>query len=86
MKRTQIYLTEEQAKLVADRAADAGLPKAEVIRRLLDEGLGLDSGGGERRLAITSTAGIIPEASDWPQWLAAVRSGGADERLHSLER
>lgn len=85
MHRTQIYITEEQERRIAARAADAGVSKAQVIRRMLDEGLGVDDGLEERRRAIRATAGALPDADDWESWLARVRGGGADERLRRLE-
>jgi SpoVK/Ycf46/Vps4 family AAA+-type ATPase len=84
MRRTQIYLTEEQDSRIAARAVDAGVPKAEVIRGILDQALGLDDGLEERRRAITTTAGVLRGSDDWPQWLARVRRGSADERLRDL--
>jgi len=86
MRRTQIYITEEQERLIAGQAADAGVPKAEVIRRMLDAALGLDTGAAERRNAILATAGMLQGAQDWPEWLAEVRGGGADERVERLRR
>lgn len=86
MRRTQIYITEEQERLIAARAHDAGVPKAEVIRRILDEALGLDDGVEARRRAILGTAGLLRDADDWPAWLAQVRGAGADERLRRLEQ
>ncbi len=85
MRRTQIYITDEQERRLAARAADAGLPKAEVIRRLLDQGLELDDGREARLRAINATAGILPGAADWPAWLARVRGDGAAARLGRLE-
>lgn len=85
MRRTQIYLTDEQDRLVAARAEDAGVAKAEVIRSLLDAGLGLSDGAQEQRRAISETFGILPDAPDWPDWLSEVRGTGADERLSRLE-
>ena len=85
MRRTQIYLTDEQDRLVAARAQDAGVAKAEIIRTLLDAGLGLSDGVEERRRAISETFGILPDAPDWPGWLSEVRGTGADERLSRLE-
>lgn len=86
MRRTQIYITEEQDRLIAARASDAGIPKAEVVRRALDEALGLDDGRDARRRAILATAGVLADAPDWPEWLAEVRGSGADERLRRLGR
>lgn len=85
MRRTQIYITDEQDRLIEARARDAGIPKAEVVRRALDEALGLDDGRDARRRAILATAGLLSDdARDWPEWLAEVRSSGADERLRRL--
>jgi Ribbon-helix-helix protein, copG family len=84
MRRTQVYITEEQDERIAARAVDAGVSKAEVIRRALNRGLGVDDGTGERRRAIEATAGIAGDEEEWPQWLARVRGGSAAERLERL--
>lgn len=84
MHRTQIYLTEEQRNRIAQRAGDAGVSQAEVVRRILDEALGLDDGLDERLAAVDATAGILRGTPDWPEWLSAVRGGNADERLTEL--
>jgi len=84
MQRTQIYLTDEQRRRIASLAADASISQAAVIRRILDEALGVDDGARARVAAVDATAGILADAPDWPEWLAAVRGSGADERLSSL--
>lgn len=86
MHRTQIYITAEQDERIAERARDAGVPKAVIIRRMLDQGLGLDDGGEARRTAILASAGAAAEEDDWPTWLDRVRAGSAAERLADLER
>lgn len=86
IRRTQIYITEEQERLISSRAADAGVAKAAVIRRILDEGLGLDSGAALRKNAVLATAGILDDPDDWQEWLRRVRGQGADERLDRLDR
>lgn len=86
MKRTQIYISEEQEREIAARAHDAGVSKAEVIRRLLDDGLGINDGTEARERAIDETFGILPDAPDWQEWLASVRGSSADERLRRLDR
>jgi hypothetical protein len=83
MRRTQIYLTDEQDRLLSERARDQGLSKAEVIRRLLDERLGAGS-NQERAEAIRRTAGVLADYPDWPEWLASVRGAPADERMRNL--
>jgi DNA-binding MarR family transcriptional regulator len=39
MKRTTIWLTEQQLKRLADRSKKTGIKVAELIRRLIDDGL-----------------------------------------------
>ncbi len=84
MRRTQIYLTEEQHARIGARARDLGVSKAEVIRRVLDEALGIDDGVGARLAAVDASAGLLPDAPDWPVWLEAVRGRSAVERLEEL--
>ena len=86
MNRTQIYISDEQERRVAARAADAGVSKAEIIRRLLDRGLGIDDGAEARVRAVDDSFGVVPDAPDWPEWLADVRGADADERLRRLQR
>jgi hypothetical protein len=84
MKRTQIYITEEQDRLIARRAADIGVSKADVIRRILDNALEISSGEAEARAVIEATAGILADYPDWPEWLRDVRGRPAHERLQGL--
>jgi hypothetical protein len=82
MKRTQIYITEEQDRRLAERAADRRISKAEAIRRILDEALDAGDAEGEARSVIEATAGIC-DYPDWPEWLRTVRGRTADERLRA---
>lgn len=84
MRRTQVYITEEQEELISARAADGGVSKAEVIRRALDRGLGVADGAEQRRRAIEATAGILADEEDWTRWLSRVRGGSAAARLERL--
>jgi hypothetical protein len=86
MKRTQIYISEEQERRIAASAQDAGVSKAEIIRRLLDRGLGIEDGADTRLRAIDESFGVVPDAPAWPEWLAAVRGASADERLRDFGR
>lgn len=79
-----MYLTEAQRNRLAARARAEGVSEAEVIRRVLDEALGLDGDGDERLAAVNDTAGILADAPDWPEWLSRVRGRGADQRLRDL--
>ena len=84
MRRTQIYLTDQQRDEITRLARDAGTSGAEVIRRILDESLGLDDHVTERIAAVDATAGVLTDAPDWPDWLSSVRGTNADERLREL--
>lgn len=84
MRRTQMYLTDAQRSRLAARARAEGVSEAEVIRRILDAGLGIDTADDERLAAVDETAGLLAGAPDWPEWLRDVRGEGADERLREL--
>ena len=84
MERTQIYLSTEQRRQIGRRAKDEGISQAEVIRRILDQALGFDNGAADRVAAIDATAGVLPDAPDWPEWLDDVRGNSAADRLSSL--
>jgi predicted DNA-binding protein len=84
MRRTQLYLTDEQRERIAQRAEDAGVSQAEIVRRLIDEALGLGSDMGDRLDAVDATSGILADHPDWKEWLADVRGGDARERLEEL--
>lgn len=81
MKRTQIYITEEQAVRIRDIARDRGVSQAHVIRKMLDDALETGDPEAEARAAIIATAGVLAGAPDWPEWQARTRGRSADERL-----
>ena len=84
MHRTQIYLTDEQRLRIKRLAVDTASTQAAVIRRILDEALGVDDGERTRLAAVDATAGLLRDAPDWPEWLADVRGRDADARLGVL--
>ena len=84
MRRTQMYLTEAQRSRLAERARSEGVSEAEVIRRVLDEALGLRGALEARLAAVYETAGLLADAPDWPEWLRTARGRGADNRLREL--
>ncbi len=81
MRRTQIYITDEQAERIKAIAQERNVTQAQVIRRILDAALETGDSEAEARAAILATAGILPDAPDWPEWQAQVRGRSADERL-----
>ena len=84
MQRMQIYLTDEQRRMIATLAGDEGRSQADVIRRMLDRALGLVDESHERRRAITDSFGCLADERDPQEWLADVRGPSADERLRNL--
>ncbi|MEE9178917.1 MAG: CopG family transcriptional regulator [Acidimicrobiia bacterium] len=64
MGRTNIYLTEEQQKRLANRAIELGVSKSELIRRLLDEGLGISRRQARVEEALDASRGIWSDRTD----------------------
>jgi hypothetical protein len=81
MKRTQIYITDEQATEIRRIARSRRVSGAQVIRQILDAALETGDAEAEARAGIIATAGILPNAPDWPEWQASVRGRSAATRL-----
>ena len=64
MERTNIYLTEEQHKRLGDRAGQIGVSKSELVRRLLDEGLGIARRQDRIEQALETSRGIWADRTD----------------------
>ncbi len=64
MGRTNIYLTEEQQKRLANRAREMGVSKSELVRRLLDEGLGIARRQDRIEQALEASRGIWSDRTD----------------------
>lgn len=79
-----MYLTTAQRSRLSARARIEGISEGAVIRRILDEALGLEGEGDARVAAVDETAGILGNAPDWPEWLRRLRGSGADDRLREL--
>jgi hypothetical protein len=79
-----MYLTNAQRSRLAARARTLGVSEGEVIRRILDDALGLEGDVDARVAAVDETAGLLADAPDWPEWLSAVRGRTADDRLREL--
>jgi predicted DNA-binding protein len=85
MQRTQIYLTDEQRRRLDQRASDAGVPMAVVVRDILDEALAIGDTEQARAAAADEAFGALADDETWQEFLGRVRrSGGADDRLHDL--
>ncbi|HEY7202631.1 MAG TPA: hypothetical protein VIC57_20585 [Candidatus Dormibacteraeota bacterium] len=79
-----MYLTDAQRTRLAARARASGISEAEVIRRILDDALGLGTDQEARLAVVKETAGLLSDAPDWPEWLRAVRGTGTRDRLRDL--
>ncbi|MFI5004780.1 MAG: CopG family transcriptional regulator [Solirubrobacterales bacterium] len=88
MRRTQIYLDEQQATRLDKRAAGEGVTRSTVIRRAVDEYLARDERDAvewKRRWheAVAKTAGVAPYLPDGATYVEQVRAADA-ERLREL--
>jgi hypothetical protein len=82
MKRTNIYLAEEQAAALDRRAAQEGVSRAELIRQLLDRALtNRDDNLPSDLRAIEESFGALRDADD-----AARSSGGREAHLAQMWR
>ena len=84
MRRTQIYLTEDQDDRLKHIARERGESKAEVIRSIIDREFNGEAADEDDRAVIRSTAGVCAAYPDWPEWLDAVRGTPAADRLADL--
>jgi hypothetical protein len=81
MRRTQIYITDEQASQIKQLARSRRVSRAQVIRQILDAALETGDAEAEARAGILATAGILPDAPNWPEWQSSVRGRSAAARL-----
>ncbi len=58
MHRTNIFLTEEQQERLQRRAGEEGISKSSLIRRILDEALGITKTKVSAEEAILATSGM----------------------------
>lgn len=89
VRRTQIYLDEEQDRRLAERARATGRTKSDLIReavdRLLDEPVGEDEELARFRAAVDAAFGIAPYLEDGATYVRKLRD--ADRRRQErLER
>jgi predicted DNA-binding protein len=77
MRRTQIYLDEEQDRRLAERARAAGRTKSDLIReavdRLLDEPLSEEEELARFRAAADAVFGIAPYVEDGTTYVRKLR-------------
>ena len=87
MRRTQIYLEEEQHERLTERAYQTGQSMSELIRHAIDR----DLDGDEEELklrrfreAVRAVAGCAPDLEDGATYVAKLRSADR-RRMEDLE-
>lgn len=88
VRRTQIYLDEQQTTRLDERAAGEGVTRSTVIRRAVDDYLARDqrdpAAWKQRwREVVAQTAGIAPYLPDGATYVEQLRAADA-ERLREL--
>ena len=89
MKRTQIYVDEEQDRRLAERAGDLGVTKSELIRQAVDQLLDRDDEAARLkafRSAVRRTAGAAPSLPPGPEYVDELRQADSDRMQELLER
>ena len=82
MRRTNIYLTDEEHRILRERAGAKGGSMAEVVRDILDRDLGLAPPATPLDQAITATASLWSDRTDAEiEDLGRFRAGDRFERL-----
>ena len=81
MQRTNIYLDERQTERLDGRAADEGISRAELIRRLIDRGLSSAGGSNTIHSAIDMSFGAMADV-DIPRRA----SGAREEHLNRMRQ
>lgn len=89
MRRTQIYLDDEQATRLDERAAAEGATRSTVIRRAVDEYLTQDERDAaawqaQWKKALQATSGIASHLEEGAEYVEGLRRGDA-ERLSGFE-
>lgn len=85
MKRTQVYLTLEQDRRLAQLAAERGISRAGALRWALDAALETGDAEAQAHEVILATAGVLSDYPDWPEWQRAVRGRTAAKRLDATD-
>lgn len=81
MKRTNIYLGEEQSAAVEDAAQARGISRAELIRQLIDSGLS-GTGSADLEADLAAIDESFGAAADSGEFVAR----GDDDRARHLDR
>mgnify|MGYP000844861931 CR=1 FL=1 len=89
VRRTQIYLDEDQGERLAAAAAEAGTTVSALIRDAIDRYLGAEASGsriGSLRAALTEAAGCAPHLPSGADYVDAIRPDYRDRRRELWKR
>ena len=92
VRRTQIYLEDEQGERLVDAAAEAGVTVSSLIRRAVDSLLDEDRSEGARlqrlRVAAQDAAGVAPHLPAGSDYVDSIRPdyGDRDRELWGEQR
>lgn len=91
MRRTQIYLGDEQDAMLDARARATGTTKSALVRNAIDAFLTDDatsaaSGVARMRAALTGAAGIATHLPSGAEYVEDLRAGDADRAARLDER
>ncbi len=89
MRRTQIYLDEQQTRELDERASTRGATRSELIREAVDSYLGTGEDESTRLLrfheAVQATAGVAPYLPAGDKYVEEIRAAGG-RKLTQLEQ
>ncbi len=89
VRRTQIYLHEQQAERLDERATAGATTRSALIREAIDSYLGAPDDEAKRlarfKAAVEATAGIAPYLPPGEAYVDELRAAGA-RKLSELER
>jgi hypothetical protein len=90
VKRTQIYIGDEEDRRLARRAAGSGLTKSSLIRRAIDRYLGEDQEETTRllrfRQAVRAVAGTLTDLDDGARYVERIRRADRVRQAELEER
>lgn len=91
MRRTQIYLGDEQDALLDARARATGMTKSALVRDaidafLTDEATSAAAGVARMRAALAGAAGVATSLPRGAQYVEDIRAGDADRAARLAER
>jgi hypothetical protein len=85
MKRTQVHVTLEQDRRLAQLSLVRGISRAGALRWALDSALETGAADAQAHEVIRATAGVLSDTPASPEWQRAVRGQTAVNRLDAAD-